>query len=115
MNRCDEITRAEAELKTAEERFTETVSRIQDNCDHPLILERPSGMTGYQYIENRWLSAVRVCDRCGYVEESRFGWPTNKTKDTPLYNTKPESESVLNRADFQIDDQRLHATIDKRS
>lgn len=114
MKRCVEITRAQMKIDAAEKSFAATVTRVQGACDHPIILERPSGMTGYQYIENRWLSAVRVCARCGYVEEAS-SWPTSKTKATPLYNTVPESRSILNRVDFKIDDERLHAEIVSRS
>lgn len=112
--RCTEITKAQKKLEAAKASFSDSVARTQDKCPHPTVLERPSGSTGYQYIENRYVPAVRVCARCGYVEEARYGWPA-RTTDTPLYNTKPNSKSVLNRVDFQIDQDRLYAEIVSRS
>jgi len=111
---CEEIVKAQKELKEAKTRYADEIIIIQDQCDHPIILERSSGVTQYEYIENRWFPAVRVCARCGYVEESQYGWPTNKTMDTPLYNTNPESKSRLNRMDFSIEQDRLYREIVSR-
>lgn len=108
MQRRDKrITAALAKLDRMEAEYRAAIAKVQKACKHSLILERPSGITGYQYIENSWFPAVRVCAHCGYVEEARYGWPTSKTTSTPCYNTKPQSESVLNRKDFEIGQDQL--------
>lgn len=107
-----EIIEKRFEDETA--RRTKCVTSVQESCPHEMILERPSGVTTYAYIEDRWYPAVRVCHHCGFVEESRYGWPSWETTGTPLYNTIPKSKTILNRADFTIDQDRLHREIVKR-
>lgn len=104
------ITRAFTALKKAKEKYRATVADAQATCDHPLILERTDGVSGYRYIENHYIPAVRICEHCGYVEEVRYGWP-GKTTDTPLYNTRQESKSVLNGEAYKIDEDRLHKLL----
>jgi hypothetical protein len=115
MKRDQRILEAYETLKAAKAAYDATVAMVQEECEHPLILERGSGSTGYQYIENRWCPAVRVCMQCGYVEEARYGWPAFETTHTPLYNTKPKSKSILNHVDFQVDDARLHKELVPRA
>jgi hypothetical protein len=110
MKRSAKITKAIERMNRTEAAFKATVAEVQKACRHEVILERPSGFTRYQYMEDVWNPAVRICPHCGYIEECRYGWPGTTTA-TPLYNTKPESRSKLNRSDFEISNDRLHNEI----
>lgn len=108
--RHPKIVKAGERLDKAEAQFKATVAAVQKACKHDVILERPSGIRRYTYIEDTYHHGVRVCAECGYIEEVRYGWP-GTTTTTPLYNSKKDARSILNRADFQIDDERLQKEI----
>lgn len=95
------IQTAVAKVAKAKDSANAAIRTAQSRCRHSTVVERPSGVTGYRYIENSWFPAVRVCADCGLVEE--------KERMTPLYNTyEDERKPRLKReVDYKIDAGKL--------
>lgn len=95
------IEAAFAKVAAAKTAANAAIQKAQSACKHRTVLERPSGVTGYQYIENSWFPSVRVCSDCGLTEE--------KESMTPLYNTYEDERKprLKQEADYQIDAAKL--------
>lgn len=89
------------EMKSVSAKCYGEIRRLQEECHHEVILERPSGSIRYRFIEDQWFPAVKVCADCGLVEE--------KERMTPLYNTyvKEKKPRLRRAADYQIDEKKL--------
>jgi len=101
MNKRKQIEAAVASVEASKKKANAAIRKLQTACPHSTVLERPSGVTGYQYIDNSWFPAVRVCADCGLTEE--------KDRMTPLYNTYEDEKRprLKGDADYQIDAAKL--------
>jgi len=104
----EKIKELDNKFKAAAKERNEGMKKLQGECPHDVILERPDGVTNYSFIENSYFPAVKVCANCGLVEEKR--------NMTPLYNTYVSEKNwrMKRNADYQIDEKKLEQLMTHR-